>query len=146
MRTVLFSLIAGTIFGVGLAVSGMMNPAKVLGFLDIAGDWDPTLAFVMGGALLVAAPGFLLVRRRNETLSGGALHLPNRAAIDGRLLGGAALFGAGWGLAGFCPGPAIAGLATGVGGVYVFVAAMLAGMVLFRVAPRLRRTEIQQTT
>ena len=136
MLSALTSLIAGAIFGAGLAVSGMMNPAKVLGFLDIAGNWDPTLAFVMGGALLVAAPGFLLLRKRGATLTGGRLHLPARTAIDGRLLGGAALFGLGWGLGGFCPGPAIAGLATGVGGVYVFVAAMLAGMLLFRLMPR----------
>ena len=136
MLSALTSLIAGAIFGAGLAVSGMMNPAKVLGFLDIAGNWDPTLAFVMGGALLVAAPGFLFLRKRGAALTGGRLHLPVRSAIDGRLLGGAALFGLGWGLGGFCPGPAIAGLATGVGGVYVFVAAMLAGMLLFRLMPR----------
>jgi uncharacterized membrane protein YedE/YeeE len=108
----------------------------VLGFLDIAGNWDPTLAFVMGGALLVAAPGFLLLRKRGAALTGGTLHLPGRSGIDGRLLGGAVLFGLGWGLGGFCPGPAIAGLATGVGGVYVFVAAMLAGMLLFRFVPK----------
>ena len=136
MLSALTSLIAGAIFGAGLAVSGMMNPAKVLGFLDVAGNWDPTLAFVMGGALLVAAPGFLFLRKRGAALTGGSLHLPARTAIDGRLLGGAALFGLGWGLGGFCPGPAIAGLATGVGGVYVFVAAMLAGMLLFRLMPR----------
>lgn len=136
MLRALTSLIAGTVFGIGLAVSGMMNPAKVLGFLDIAGDWDPTLAFVMGGALLVTAPGFWLLRKRGVALTGGKLHLPRRSDIDGRLLGGAALFGLGWGLGGFCPGPAIAGLATGVGGVYVFVAAMLAGMLLFRFVPK----------
>ena len=135
MLVVLTSLIAGTIFGIGLAISGMMNPAKVLGFLDIAGNWDPTLAFVMGGALMVSAPGFLLLRRRGVPLIGGKFHLPTRTDIDSRLVGGAALFGLGWGLGGFCPGPAIAGLATGVAGVYVFVAAMVAGMLLFRLVP-----------
>jgi uncharacterized protein len=135
MKLAISSLIAGTLFGIGLAISGMMNPAKVLGFLDITGDWDPTLAFVMGGALLVTAPGYALLRRKNATLFGGKLQLPTRKDIDGRLLGGAALFGIGWGLGGFCPGPALSGLATGVGGVYVFVAAMVAGMLLFRLLP-----------
>ena len=136
MLTSITSLIAGVVFGAGLAISGMMNPAKVLGFLDIAGDWDPTLAFVMGGALAVTIPGFLLLSKRGKTLLGGALELPTRQDLDGRLLGGASLFGLGWGLGGFCPGPAISGLATGVGGVYVFVVAMVAGMLLFRLMPQ----------
>jgi len=136
MLAALTSLLAGTVFGIGLAISGMMNPAKVLGFLDIAGAWNPTLAFVMGGALLVAAPGFVLMRRRGQTAFGGKLELPSRTDIDARLISGAALFGAGWGLGGLCPGPAIAGLATGVSGIYVFVVAMVAGMLLFRVLPQ----------
>ena len=135
MLQVLTALLAGAVFGAGLAVSGMMNPAKVIGFLDIAGDWDPTLAFVMGGALLLAAPGFALLRRRGQTMFGAKLDLPTRKDIDARLMGGAVLFGVGWGLAGFCPGPAISGLATGIGGVYLFVAAMIAGMLLFRLIP-----------
>ncbi len=135
MLTALTALIAGTVFGAGLAISGMMNPAKVIGFLDIAGDWDPTLAFVMGGAVLVAAPGFAVLRKRGQTVFGGKLNLPTRQDLDARLLGGAALFGLGWGLAGFCPGPAIAGLATGIGGVYAFAAAMIAGMLLFQLLP-----------
>ena len=136
MKLTIFSLIAGTVFGIGLAVSGMMNPAKVLGFLDISGDWDPTLAFVMGGALLITAPGYALLRMKGKTIFGGKLELPTRKDIDARLLGGAALFGLGWGLGEFCPGPAISGLATGVGGVYVFVAVMVAGMLLFRLLPQ----------
>lgn len=135
MKLILSSLLAGVLFGTGLAVSGMMNPAKVLGFLDVAGDWDPTLAFVMGGALLVAAPGYALLRQKKATLLGGTLHWPARKDLDARLLAGAALFGIGWGLGGFCPGPALTALVTGIGGVYVFVAAMLAGMLLFRLLP-----------
>ncbi len=135
MLAALTSLIAGTVFGIGLAISGMMNPAKVLGFLDVAGDWDPTLAFVMGGALLVTIPGFYLLRKRGQTVFGGKLELPTHKDIDARLLGGAALFGLGWGLGGFCPGSALSGLATGVPGVYVFVVAMIAGMLLFRLVP-----------
>ena len=136
MLTAFTSLIAGIVFGAGLAISGMMNPAKVLGFLDIDGDWDPTLAFVMGGALAITVPGFLMLSKRGTTLLGGKLELPSRQDFDGRLLGGAALFGLGWGLGGFCPGPAISGLATGVGGVYVIVVAMMAGMLLFRLIPQ----------
>lgn len=135
MLIVVSALIAGAVFGLGLAISGMMNPAKVIGFLDIAGNWDPTLAFVMGGALLVTVPGFALLRRRERTALDQPFQLPPFGKIDAKLMGGAVLFGIGWGMAGFCPGPAIAGLATGIGGVYVFVAAMLAGMVLFRFLP-----------
>jgi uncharacterized membrane protein YedE/YeeE len=127
----LVSLLAGTIFGFGLSLSGMINPARVLGFLDLAsGQWDPTLMFVLGGALLVAFPGVMLQRRLARPLLDQRFHLPTKTAIDGRLLLGAALFGAGWGLAGFCPGPAIAGLATGLPMVLLFVATMAAGMLL----------------
>ncbi|MDQ4126849.1 MAG: YeeE/YedE family protein [Actinomycetota bacterium] len=109
----------------------MMNPAKVIGFLDVAGDWDPTLAFVMGGALLVTIPAFRLVLGRPRPILADGFALPTGGALDGRLLGGAALFGVGWGLSGFCPGPAVAALVTGLAPVFAFVAAMLAGMVLY---------------
>jgi hypothetical protein len=111
----------------------MINPAKVLNFLDFAGTWDPTLALVMGGALIVTIPGYLLVRRLGEPLLGGTFHLPTRRDIDPRLIGGAILFGLGWGLAGFCPGPAFAALSTGHAMVVVFVVAMAVGMVAFHV-------------
>lgn len=125
------ALLSGTIFGLGLAVSGMMNPAKVIGFLDVAGDWDPTLAFVMVGALLVTVPAFRLVRNRPRPVLGESFDLPKKSAPDARLVGGATLFGVGWGLVGFCPGPAVAALATGLTPVLAFVAAMLAGMVVY---------------
>ena len=129
MRT-LAALFSGTLFGLGLAVSGMTNPAKVIGFLDVAGGWDPTLAFVMGGALLVTIPAFRLILGRPRPILGGDFALPKGSALDARLLGGAALFGVGWGLSGFCPGPAVAALVTGLTPVFAFVAAMMAGMVL----------------
>jgi uncharacterized protein len=126
----LVALFAGALFGLGLAVSGMMNPARVIGFLDVAGRWDPTLAFVMGGALLVTIPAFRLILNRPSPLLAGGFELPEKNTVDSRLLGGAALFGVGWGLSGFCPGPAVAALVTGLTPVFAFVAAMLAGMVL----------------
>ncbi len=141
MRRVLASLICGLLFGAGLAVSGMINPAKVLNFLDFAGTWDPTLAFVMGGALIVTVPGFALVRRRGAPLLTGRLHLPDRHDIDVRLIAGAVLFGLGWGIAGFCPGPALAALSSGIGLVVVFVVAMLAGMAGYYLAVERRYTE-----
>jgi uncharacterized membrane protein YedE/YeeE len=126
----LVALFAGVLFGLGLAVSGMMNPAKVIGFLDVAGGWDPTLAFVMGGALLVTIPTFRLILDRPRPILADGFALPTRSALDRRLLGGAALFGVGWGLSGFCPGPAVAALVTGLTPVFAFIAAMMAGMVL----------------
>jgi uncharacterized membrane protein YedE/YeeE len=126
----LVALLAGMLFGLGLAISGMMNPAKVVGFLDVAGGWDPTLAFVMGGALLVAIPAFRLILGRPRPILADGFALPTKSALDGRLLGGAALFGVGWGLSGFCPGPAVAALTTGLTPVFAFVAAMVVGMVL----------------
>ena len=125
------ALFAGMLFGLGLAMSGMMNPAKVVGFLDVAGGWDPTLAFVMGGALLVTVPAFRLILGRPRPILADGFALPTKSALDGRLLGGAALFGVGWGLSGFCPGPAVAALVTGLTPVFAFVAAMIAGMVLY---------------
>lgn len=123
----LIALIAGVLFGLGLTISGMTDPQRVLGFLDVAGDWDPTLAFVMGGALLVTLPAFQWLPKRGAPLTGGRFHIPTRRDLDGRLLGGSAIFGLGWGLAGLCPGPALTGLVSGVPEVAAFVLAMLAG-------------------
>lgn len=125
------ALLAGLLFGSGLALSGMLDPARVLGFLDLAsGRWDPSLLFVLGGALLVALPAVQLQRRLARPLLDRAFHLPPTAPVDRRLLLGALLFGLGWGLAGLCPGPALAGLGLGIAKVYGFVAAMVVGMVL----------------
>ena len=133
------ALLAGILFGFGLAVSQMVNPAKVLGFLDIAaawptvaGGWDPSLALVMAGALAVTALGFRLALRRPAPVFGAAFELPRATAIDGRLVAGAAIFGVGWGLVGFCPGPALASLVFGLPQSFVFVAAMAVGAWLYR--------------
>ena len=133
-----FVFAIGLLFGIGLIVSGMTDPGKVLGFLDLAGNWDPSLLFVMGGATLVAAIGFGLARRRGRTLTGAPLRLPTATAIDRRLVIGSLVFGAGWGLAGFCPGPALASLGTGRGEPLLFVLAMVAGMALFELVEWLR--------
>lgn len=127
---------AGLLFGIGLMLSGMSNPGKVLGFLDLAGAWDPSLAFVMGGAILIGFFAFMIARKRTLTFLGGALHLPKATAIDRRLVIGGLLFGIGWGLAGFCPGPALVSLAMGQSKALVFVIAMLAGMKIFDVLER----------
>ena len=132
MLKMLVNLFAGTLFGLGLAISGMVNPQKVIGFLDFAGNWDPTLAFVFGGALLVTIPAFHLILRRPRPVLADDFDLPTKKAVDGRLLGGAALFGIGWGLAGFCPGPAVTALASGLLPVFAFVAAMVVGMAAYR--------------
>jgi uncharacterized protein len=126
------ALIAGLLFGFGLIVSGMISPAKVLGFLDVAGTWDPSLAFVMAGAIAVGAPAFYFVKRMPRSLTGLTMRLPKTTPIDRRLIIGSALFGAGWGLAGFCPGPALVGAGAGEFKALIFVLAMLAGMALFR--------------
>lgn len=135
MARILAALAAGLLFGAGLAISQMMNPAKVLGFLDIgaiaSGGWDPSLAFVMGGALAITLPLYALARRRTAPLFETRFAWPTRNDLDGKLLAGAAIFGAGWGLVGFCPGPALAALAQGGLAALIFFAAMLAGMVLF---------------
>lgn len=120
--------IAGLTFGLGLALSGMTSPDRVLGFLDIAGAWDPSLAFVMGGAVLTALPLFALARRRTTPLAGAAFDQPPTTLIDRRLIGGAVLFGIGWGLAGICPGPALVDLAIAPGQTLAFVSAMIAGL------------------
>ena len=132
----LFALLAGLLFGLGLIVSGMANPAKVLGFLDLAGSWDPSLAFVMGGAIAIGVPVFLIARRRATSLLGLAMQLPASSAITLRLVLGSALFGIGWGIAGFCPGPALVAMGAGYGKAAVFVAAMIAGMLVFEIANR----------
>ena len=137
---VLTSLLAGLVFGLGLIVSGMANPAKVLGFLDIAGRWDPSLAFVMGGAVAVGLIAFRFARGRNVSLLGENMRLPIADRIDRRLLGGGLLFGIGWGIAGFCPGPAIVALGMGAPKVLAFVAAMLAGMGIFEFVERRARS------
>ena len=131
--------LCGVVFGVGLAVSGMTNPAKVLAFLDAFGRWDPTLAFVMGGALAVSTLGFAAARRRARPWLAGSFAVPTRRDIDPRLVGGSVLFGVGWGLVGLCPGPALANLARGSTEVALFVGAMLAGVVLHRLVMRERR-------
>jgi uncharacterized protein len=124
---VIGALAAGLIFGIGLILSGMIDPAKVQNFLDIAGAWDPSLAFVMAGAIGVAAPGFWLVRKRAAPLADTQFHVPpTTAPIDRRLLAGAAVFGIGWGLAGFCPGPALTSLPLAAPSTALFVAAMVA--------------------
>ena len=124
----------GLLFGIGLIVSGMSDPAKVIGFLDLAGRWDPSLAFVMVGAILVGVAGYAVARKRTAAFLGGPLHLPTARQIDRRLVLGSLVFGAGWGLAGFCPGPAIVSLGAGQDKAVVFVVAMLAGMAVFELA------------
>jgi len=118
----------GVLFGWGLIISGMTNPQKILGFLDIAGNWDPSLIFVMLGAVLVGLAGFYLASKRTETFFGGALHIPTRRAITKPLIIGSLIFGAGWGIAGFCPGPALVALGAGHLKALVFIIAMLSGM------------------
>ena len=125
---VLASLLAGLVFGLGLIVSGMANPAKVLGFLDLAGIWDPSLALVMGGAIAIGAIFFFIARHRKVSLLNAPMKLPTSRAIDRRLVIGSLLFGIGWGLAGFCPGPGLVALGMGEMKALWFVAAMLAGM------------------
>lgn len=135
----LSALLAGLVFGLGLVVSQMVNPSKVLGFLDLFGKWDPSLALVMGGALLVTAIGYRLVLRRTQPLFADRFQLPGARSVDARLAAGAVLFGVGWGLAGLCPGPAIAGLAVGGTPVWLFLVAMAAGMGLFELTERVMR-------
>ena len=127
--TRLSPVLAGLLFGIGLCVSGMIYPTKVLAFLDLAGAWDPSLAFVMGGAVVVAFVAFRIAARRRTSLAGEPIDLPPTRTIDARLIGGSALFGVGWGLVGLCPGPAIVSLAAASGSGRLFVAAMAAGVV-----------------
>jgi len=134
--TIFASWVAGVIFGLGLIVSGMADPAKVLGFLDLAGAWDPSLAFVMAGAISVAAVAFAVARKRTVSFLGGAMNLPKTRRIDRRLVAGSLMFGIGWGVAGFCPGPGLVALGMGEIKALVFVVAMLAGMGLYEVLER----------
>ena len=143
MGRMLGAAISGLVFGFGLVLSGMTNPQKVVGFLDIFGAWDPSLALVMGGALAVSLVAFPLVTKRGKPLFDDLLHLPTRNDIDAPLVVGSALFGVGWGIAGYCPGPALASLGRPVGDAALFVAAMIAGMLAKRwlLDPLLARPE-----
>lgn len=132
MRLPLPALVTGILFGAGLALSDMINPARVLAFLDLFGAWDPTLALVMGGAVLPSAIGFAVSRRMGRPLFDSRFFIPENRVLDRQLIAGAAIFGLGWGLAGFCPGPAIAGLVLGLWQPWLFVAAMFAGMLAHR--------------
>ena len=133
----LTSLLAGLIFGLGLIVAGMTDPSKVTGFLDLAGAWDPSLALVMGGAIGVGLIAFRLARTRARAILGGPMQLPEALQIDRRLVLGGLTFGVGWGLAGFCPGPALASLAIGGSKPLIFTLAMLLGMAIFEIQDRL---------
>jgi uncharacterized membrane protein YedE/YeeE len=139
--TIFASWVAGVIFGLGLIVSGMADPAKVLGFLDLAGAWDPSLAFVMAGAISVAAVAFAMARKRTVSFLGAAMNLPKTRRIDRRLVAGSLMFGIGWGVAGFCPGPGLVALGMGEIKALVFVVAMLAGMGLYELLERRKRRQ-----
>lgn len=132
-----FIFLIGALFGIGIVVSGMGNPAKVVNFFDVMGDWDPSLMFVMGGALAVTLPGYRLVFGRGRPLFGREFLVPLGRQIDGRLVGGAAVFGVGWGIAGFCPGGALPVLGAFEPSVWVFTGALVAGIVTARILPRL---------
>lgn len=135
-RRFLPPLVSGTLFGAGLLVGGMTDPQRVRGFLDLTGRWDPTLAFVMGGALLVMAVAWRVRERMKKPLFGASFSLPDRTDLDARLIGGSILFGIGWGLAGLCPGPALANVSLALPQVAPFIAAMLAGMTAHRLLTR----------
>jgi uncharacterized membrane protein YedE/YeeE len=137
---IVFSLLSGLVFGLGLIVSGMANPAKVLGFLDLAGRWDPSLAFVMAGAIAVGVMAFVVARRRTVSFLRQEMRVPTDRHIDRRLVGGSILFGIGWGIAGFCPGPGLVALGMGELKAAVFVLAMLAGMSAFDCSSAVRRS------
>jgi uncharacterized membrane protein YedE/YeeE len=130
---IISALFIGLLFGIGLIVSGMTDPSKVIGFLDLAGHWDPSLALVMGGAILVGLVAFRFAAGRTRSLLGEVMRLPTASQIDRRLVLGGLAFGAGWGLAGYCPGPALASLVSGAVEPLIFSAAMLAGMAIFTV-------------
>jgi uncharacterized membrane protein YedE/YeeE len=129
----------GLIFGIGLIISGMTDPSKIIGFLNLAGPWDPSLALVMGGAVAVGVIAFGFARRRTRGFLGGAMHLPTARRIDRRLVLGSLVFGIGWGLAGYCPGPAVVSVGMGQDKAIVFVVAMLAGMGIYELIERLRQ-------
>ena len=131
MAIVIFALLSGILFGIGLTISRMIDPSKVIGFLDLFGSWDPSLAFVIGGALLVTVPAFIIAKKRDKTLFNTNLTLPSKTNIDTPLIIGAVLFGLGWGLGGFCPGPGISSLSFGLEKPMIFVVAMTSGMLGF---------------
>ena len=139
------SLLAGLVFGLGLIVSGMANPAKVIGFLDLTGNWDPSLALVMAGAIIISFFAFLVAQKRTRSLIGADMRLPGGRQIDRRLVVGGLLFGIGWGIAGFCPGPGLVALGMGEVKALVFVASMLTGMITFEFLERRRPAVTQQT-
>jgi hypothetical protein len=139
MKTFVLAAVAGALFATGLVVGGMTVPAKVVGFLDVGGAWDPQLAFVMGGAVAVYAWLLRIIRRRSSPLVSDRFYWPAARTIDVRLVGGAAIFGVGWGLSGYCPGPALTSLAGGGSSAIVFVVAMLGGMAVTRAMERVRR-------
>ncbi|HDR9317948.1 TPA: YeeE/YedE family protein [Burkholderia vietnamiensis] len=136
--TILTSLFAGLLFGIGLMISGMANPAKVQNFLDLAGRWDPSLAFVMVGAIAIGSLAFFIAKRRKRSFLGLSVQLPTSKTVTMRLVLGSATFGIGWGLAGFCPGPALVALGAGYSKAVGFVAAMVAGMVVFELFERMK--------
>lgn len=143
---VITSLLGGLVFGLGLIVSGMANPAKVLGFLDLTGRWDPSLGFVMAGAIAIGAIAFAWARNRTDSLLGTVMRMPTSRHIDRRLVGGSLLFGIGWGIAGFCPGPGLVAMGMGEVKAVGFVAAMLAGMGLFEFLERRGQSRIPEVS
>lgn len=141
---VFMALIVGLIFGIGLIVSGMADPSKVLNFLDLAGNWDPSLAFVMGGAILVGLVAFRFAATRQKSLLGDAMRLPTASQIDRRLVLGGLAFGVGWGFAGYCPGPALVSLVSGNAKPVIFTVALLTGMAIFEILERLPHAHQKQ--
>lgn len=139
MSRLIVSVLCGLLFGAGMVISDMINPARVLAFLDVTGAWDPSLAFVMGGALIPSSIAYVIRRRMDAPVTGETFHVPEGRRIDLPLVGGATLFGLGWGLVGLCPGPALAALTTGAWQVFTFVTAMLAGMAVFQLTQRHNR-------
>lgn len=133
--------LVGLLFGWGLLISGMTDPAKVLGFLDLSGAWDPSLAFVMGGAILVGLAAFAIAKKRTHSFLGAVMQLPTARDIDRRLVLGSLTFGAGWGIAGFCPGPGLVAIGVGEPKAVLFVAAMIGGMALFEILDRRTRVK-----
>jgi uncharacterized membrane protein YedE/YeeE len=133
----------GLLFGVGLVISGMTDPDRVRGFLDVAGQWNPSLALVMGGAIILAAPGFYFARLRKQAVLGDAIVIPDGRLIDKRLVGGAAIFGIGWGLSGICPGPSLVLLGYGAHGAIIFVVALIAGSHLADLGQKSRTPEVE---
>lgn len=129
----MYALVSGLVFGAGLTISRMIDPSKVIGFLDVTGNWDPSLAFVMGGALVVAIPTFALAKKRETTLTGLSFDRPSKSGIDAALIFGSVLFGVGWGLGGFCPGPGLSAMAFGLAKPMIFVGSMVVGMIGFGV-------------